>query len=280
MQDGGCHPGDGCYDGRRLRADGFAGADFGFLAANVVDEDTREPFFAAVRDPRVRRHQDRLHRHDARGHAGHRLAGRHRRASSSSTRPRRPTSYVRDAAQGARRQGDRRAAPRGRRPGAARSAIDAATASRGRSSTSSSARPTQVDLFITGHTHQPYNCVIDERPVTSAASFGRLITDIDLTLDRDSRDISSVLVNNKIVTQTVTRDAGPLGAGRPLQERSPRRWANRVIGWTDGPVTPRPGLVDESPLGNVIADAQLRATRRSRRRRRGVHEPGRRSART
>ena len=35
-------------------------------------------------------------------------------------------------------------------------------------------RTTQaVDLFITGHTHQPYNCVIDGRPVTSATSFGR-----------------------------------------------------------------------------------------------------------
>ena len=28
-----------------------------------------------------------------------------------------------------------------------------------------------VDLFITGHTHQAYNCVIDGRPVTSASSF-------------------------------------------------------------------------------------------------------------
>ena len=41
-----------------------------------------------------------------------------------------------------------------------------------------------VDLFITGHTHAPYNCVIDGRPVTSASSFGRLLTDIDLKLDR------------------------------------------------------------------------------------------------
>ena len=32
MQKGGCHPVDGCQDG-----DDFAGADFQFLAANVVD---------------------------------------------------------------------------------------------------------------------------------------------------------------------------------------------------------------------------------------------------
>ena len=33
----------------------------------------------------------------------------------------------------------------------------------------------EVDLFITGHTHQAYNCVIDGRPVTSSASFGRVV---------------------------------------------------------------------------------------------------------
>src|SRR3712207_2952378 len=35
MQQGGCHPTDGCQDG-----DGFAGADFRFLAANVVDAES------------------------------------------------------------------------------------------------------------------------------------------------------------------------------------------------------------------------------------------------
>src|ERR671910_2632445 len=40
MQDGGCHPVDGCLDG-----DDFAGADFEFLAANVVSEASGEPLF-------------------------------------------------------------------------------------------------------------------------------------------------------------------------------------------------------------------------------------------
>ena len=39
-----------------------------------------------------------------------------------------------------------------------------------------------VDVFITGHTHAAYNCVIDGRPVTSASSYGRLVTDLELTL--------------------------------------------------------------------------------------------------
>ena len=38
LQNGGCHPTDGCQDG-----DGFAGADFPYLAANVVDKETGQP---------------------------------------------------------------------------------------------------------------------------------------------------------------------------------------------------------------------------------------------
>ena len=41
MQDGGCHPVDGCLDG-----DPFAGADFEFLAANVIDDATGKTLFA------------------------------------------------------------------------------------------------------------------------------------------------------------------------------------------------------------------------------------------
>ena len=40
MQNGGCHPVDGCYGG-----DGFDGAEFDYLAANVVDDDTGRTLF-------------------------------------------------------------------------------------------------------------------------------------------------------------------------------------------------------------------------------------------
>ena len=57
MQNGGCHPIDGCQDG-----DAFAGADFQYLAANVVDDAHRQDAVPAVRDQEVRRRQGRLHR--------------------------------------------------------------------------------------------------------------------------------------------------------------------------------------------------------------------------
>ena len=64
MQRGGCHPEDGCRDGN-----GFAGAKFHYLAANVVRKQHRQALLPAVRDPQDRRREDRLHRHDDQGDA-------------------------------------------------------------------------------------------------------------------------------------------------------------------------------------------------------------------
>jgi 5'-nucleotidase len=101
--------------------------------------------------------------------------------------------------------------------------------------------------------------VIDDRPVTSSASFGRVLTDIDMKLRRRTRDVRSVRVNNKIVRQTV-KPALDLRRLVEHYRNLAAPLANRVIGWTNGPLR-REQVVDESPLGNTIADAQLAATR-------------------
>ena len=48
----------------------------------------------------------------------------------------------------------------------------------------------EVDVVISGHTHNAYNCVINNMLVTSASSFGRIVTDVDLTIDRDTGEVS------------------------------------------------------------------------------------------
>ena len=64
----------------------------------------------------------------------------------------------------------------------------------------------EIDMVISGHTHQPYVCNIPDpagadRMVTSASSFGRLVTETSLTYDRRTQDIvrSSVEGSNVIV---------------------------------------------------------------------------------
>ena len=87
LQNGGCHPTDGCQDG-----DPFDGADFPYLAANTVYKDTGKTILPAYTTAHGAGRQGGLHRDDARGHAGHRQPGRHHRGRASSTRSRRPTS--------------------------------------------------------------------------------------------------------------------------------------------------------------------------------------------
>src|SRR6188508_2732364 len=64
-----------------------------------------------------------------------------------------------------------------------------------------------VDVVVSAHTHAPYICTIDNRLVTSASSFGRVITSIDLTIDRRTNDVVSATAVNHVVTQTVPKDA-------------------------------------------------------------------------
>src|SRR5262249_37582106 len=62
-----------------------------------------------------------------------------------------------------------------------------------------------VDVVVSAHTHQPYDCVIDERLVTSAASFGRIVTKIDLKIDTAAGKV----VGKKAHNIPVTRDVAP-----------------------------------------------------------------------
>ena len=54
-------------------------------------------------------------------------------------------------------------------------------------------------MVVSGHTHQAYNCEIDGKVVTSASSFGRLVTDIDLQIDRRTGDVLTATADNVVV---------------------------------------------------------------------------------
>ncbi|MBN1210292.1 MAG: bifunctional metallophosphatase/5'-nucleotidase [Myxococcaceae bacterium] len=121
-----------------------------------------------------------------------------------------------------------------------------------------------VDVVASGHTHQAYNCVIDGKIVTSAASFGRLITDIDLVLDPATGDVMEATARNVIVTRDTAHTEVDAFVTGMVTRAAPLR--DRIIGNTAGdlmaPVRPPPaGTTGESTLGNAISDAMLAATR-------------------
>ena len=116
-----------------------------------------------------------------------------------------------------------------------------------------------IDVVITGHTHQAYNCVLDGRLVTSASSAGRLVTDIDLTLDRRTGDVRTATANNVPVRRNVVRDRAQTDLiARYRDLLGPI--ANEVVGTATAAITRRPAASGEFALGNLIADAQLAAT--------------------
>jgi 5'-nucleotidase len=143
----------------------------------------------------------------------------------------------------------------------------------------------EVDVVVSGHTHQAYICdfarIDPQRPflVTSGGQYGTLLTEIRLGIDPRRGEVVSRSADNRIVQSEAYRssggevaqsDAHPRYAAEPrvaaLVERyraAAQPLSNRVIGTMSGPATRELSPSRESALGNLIADAQLAATRAS-----------------
>jgi 5'-nucleotidase len=117
-----------------------------------------------------------------------------------------------------------------------------------------------VDVVISGHTHRAYVCEIDGRLVTSGDKFGTLVTAIDLKLDRATRDVVSARADNVIVrTATLAKDPEQT-ALLASYDKVAAAIGNRPAGSITQTLSRVPNDAGESPLGDIIADAQLAAT--------------------
>jgi len=250
MQNGGCHPVDGCLDG-----DDFAGANFQFLAANVVRKDNGKTIFPAYK---------------MRSFAGAKVAfiGMTLEGTPNIVTPSGVAGVeFRDEAETVNGL-----VPRLREKGIETIVVliheggsPAAFDINGCSGISGpivdivNNLDDEVDVVISGHTHQPYNCSIDGKLVTSAYSFGRLVTDVDLTINRSTGEVVSMSANNVIMTRDVPLDPVQTALIAKYDAISaPLR--NRVIGSITADITRANNAAGESALGDVIADAQLYQT--------------------
>jgi 5'-nucleotidase len=250
MQDGGCHPVDGCQDG-----DGFAGADFDYLAANVVDDDSGRTLFRPYEIRRV-------------GGVKVGFIGVVLKDTPTIVTP----SGVEGLTFGDEADAINKYTAKLKKKGVRAIVVlmhqgDTVGLGQvndcinpvgpladiiGRSSK-------EIDLYLTGHTHQAYNCVIGGKRATSASSFGRVLTDADLRIDRRTGQVVSVAATNSIVTQDVAKD--------PAQTTILDKYtaisapiANRRIGSSTAALTRDQNAAGESVLGDIIADSQLAAT--------------------
>jgi 5'-nucleotidase len=255
MQNGGCHPVDGCQDG-----DGFEGADFEYLAANITHK-------VGLKDRTL------FPPHRIVSFKKNRLAVKVAfiGISLEST----PTIVTPSGVEGLTFHPEVQAVNTlvpmfqakgveaivviihngGSQTGLYNQCVNPSSDLVGLAE----ALDDEVDAIITGHTHNAYNCVIDNKIVTGALSYGRLVTDIDLSIDPATGDVVNKTANNVIVT----RDVAPHPAITALiqdYQTVAAPLANRVIGSITADITRTVNAAGESALGDVIADSQLYMT--------------------
>jgi 5'-nucleotidase len=277
LQRGGCHPVDGCADG-----DGFDGADFRYLAANVVDRRTRRP----VLPPYAIRTLGGVKV----GFIGATLRGTPAIVNPAGIAG---VEFLDEAdtanayaAELQRRHGVRafvflvhEGGAQGQAPAGVNGCGDFAGDIGG---IVSRLRP-EFGVVVSGHTHRFYSCALPnsrgQSVVTSAGSFGVLATNIDVTLDRRTKRFTSVTARN-VIAENGIRD--PDGSYRrdasgafvldpskadPRMKRLVDSYraaiapvANREVGRITADIpsgrgTPSPASpAGELPLGDVIAD--------------------------
>ena len=261
IQNGGCHPVDGCADPDLP----FQGADFQYLSANAFVTATGQPLLPPYAVHKVQGVKV--------GFIGMTLEGTPSIVTPSGVAGLRFTDEAETANRYAaelRKQGVETIVVLLHEGGTQVNATDVDGCNGPNGANSLNGPIAQIvplmddaiDVVVTGHTHQAYNCVLDGKVVTSASSVGRLVTDIDLTIDRRTGDVLTAKADNVPVSRTVAAD--------PAQTALIARYrellgpvAGRVVGTAataipGGPTSAAPS--GERPLGNLIADAQLAAT--------------------
>lgn len=127
-----------------------------------------------------------------------------------------------------------------------------------------------IDVIVSGHTHRAYTCNIDGRLLTSAGSYARILTQIDLQLDSKSGDVTHAVARNL----PVVADHAPVPAGYRALAGDPRvekllqpylqlaeTRINTAVGTIAGEFTRKLESNGQSTMGLLIANAQLAATR-------------------
>jgi 5'-nucleotidase len=118
-----------------------------------------------------------------------------------------------------------------------------------------------VDLVIGGHNNQRFACMdVEGKAVTMAYHSGRMFTDIDVTLNRVTKDMTVQSIDNKENFQAGVTPAADLTALIDRYDALSAPLANAVIGEITADITETNNAAGESALGDVIADAQLEAT--------------------
>ena len=287
LQRGGCHPEEGCTGAPYAKANGkstkrYPGADFQYLSANVVVDDTGRTLFPAFG---IKKFRGESGRNISVGVIGEVLAETPTIVTPTGVAG---LSFIDEA------DAANRAVAKLRRKGVDTSILvihqggfqagaPVLNGCAGNLAGTDIARIAErldpsIKVIVSGHTHSEYNCSITTsdgttRLITSAGSFGRTLTDITLTIDDRSGELVTASANNAVVRNSSnprTSSADVPLLDLPKDERvaavvqqyvdASAPLASRVIGNVEADILNQPNTVGEIPSGDVLADAQLAAT--------------------
>jgi 5'-nucleotidase len=274
MQKGGCHPTDGCQDG-----DGFAGADFPMLAANVVRKSNGKPILPAYKVRKV-------------GGVPVGFVGMTLEGTPGIVNPNGITSVdFLDEVETANKYAAQLKAQgvksivlllhEGGIQSGTNPDIDACAGFSGAVKDIVAGLDPAYGVVVSGHTHQPYVCQLpdsagEDTLVTSAGSFGRIVTDVTFTISRATGEFVSATADNEIVKNGIQNPDGTWQQTVPgAYVRNPD-WvdpmakliadkyrtavapiANAVVGTISADITRIATPAGESALGDVIADGMV-----------------------
>ena len=120
-----------------------------------------------------------------------------------------------------------------------------------------------VRLVITGHTHQAYLCQVDGRTVTQAASYGHVLTRIAMKVQQGAPgNVGGIKVENVLMKAgDFPADEKMAAFMKSVKESSRAALTRPIARLATAPVLRKQNDAGEAPLGNLIADAILAATR-------------------
>ena len=285
MQNGGCHPTDGCQAAPYTRADGsqtntYPGADFQYLAANVVVNATGNTLFPAYG---IKQFTDGQRKFKV-GFIGEVLQSTPTIVTPTGVAG---LTFVDEADAANKAVAD--LADKGVKvpilvihQGGFQSGTAVLNGCAGNLAGSDIAKIADrldpaIKVIVSAHTHAEYRCTYTSngvtRLITSASSFGRALSDITLTIDNKndklvSADATNILIRNALNTPGtgVVRQPNPALADPAVQAivsqyvNQSAPLSNRVIGRIQGDLTRASSPYGEETLGDVIADGQLTAT--------------------
>ena len=281
MQRGGCHPKDGCQDG-----DGFKGAKFTYLAANTINKKTGLPILPPIDIKFVKGVPV--------GFVGLTLEGTAGIVNPAGIQNVRFANEIETANKwgnllklfGVKAQvllvhqgGQQNVSDTVPVPG-----VSDCNAFSGPIVPIVAGLNPEFNLVVSGHTHRFYSCTLPNSKgtsvVTSAGTNGQLITDIDYSIDRRTGRFAEVTAKNVVVENGIPdgnggwqKDAAGVFLKNPATVDPKAKKvadkyrtavapiANKVVGTITGDIVRLAGANGESPLGDVIADAQLAWTK-------------------